>query len=280
MKTKSSVAPAASEYFMESEEEAVRLDIKTNPDAVRRQAVWCGVTPGMRVLDAGCGAGVTTSVLNDMVRPGGSVLGVDYSPERVKYALQHYGDQPGIEFALHDLRESAERFGKFDLIWVRFVLEYHRIGATTIVRNMIDCLNPGGALCLLDLDYNCLSHYELPATTMSLLHQIMDRVDEQFNFDTFIGRKLYSFLYDAGLSNIRVELMAHNLFYGAMKESDKFNLMKKIEIAGKTMRDLIDSCYRGGYERFREDFHHYLEDPRRFTYTPLLICRGEKSLSD
>ncbi len=270
----------ADEYFMESDEEAIRLDIKTNPDAVRRQALWCGVSPGMRVLDAGCGAGITTSILGKMAQPGGSVVGVDYSPGRVDYARAHYGAQRGIEFMLHDLRDPAEPLGKFDLIWVRFVLEYHRVGADRIVQNMIECLNPGGCLCLLDLDYNCMIHHEISQTTLTMLHQIMNAVDERFNFDTFIGRKLYSFLYDAGLANICVELMAHNLFYGPMKEGDKFNLTKKIEIAGKTMRNLIDPGYPGGYPQFQKDMLYYLDNPRRFTYTPLLLCKGNKPFPD
>lgn len=270
---------AVREYIMENEDEAIRLDIKTDPDAVRRQAKWCGVQPGMRVLDGGCGAGITTAILSEMVQPGGSVVGVDYSQQRINYAGKHYSNKKGIEFDLHDLRNSMDQYGKFDLIWVRFVLEYHRNGAVQIVKNLIDCLKPGGYLCLLDLDYNCLIHYDLPQEMAALLHKIMNTIDEQYNFDTFIGRKLYSFLYDAALKNISVELMGHNLFYGKMKDNDKFNLTKKIEIAGKTVNGLIESSYTGGYEKFYNDFKRYLEDPRRFTYTPLLLCKGSKPLS-
>lgn len=272
--------PTADIYLMESEEEAIRLDVKTNPDAVRRQASWCGVGPGMRVMDAGCGAGITTAILNEMVQPGGSVLGLDYSQERIDYAKKHYGHHGGIEFDLHDLRKPLDQYGKFDLIWIRFVLEYHRNGAVGIVKNLIDCLKPGGCLCLLDLDYNCLIHHELPKTLMNMLHQIMETVDERYNFDTFIGRKLYALLYDAGLQNIQVELMAHNLFYGEMKDSDRFNLTKKIETAGRAVHDLIESSYPGGYHQLYADFTKYLDDPRRFSYTPLLLCKGYQPLSD
>lgn len=266
-------------YFMESEEEAIRLDIKTNPDAVRNQALWCGVAPGMHVLDAGCGAGITTSILGEMTRPGGSVLGIDYSRERIDYAVEHYGRRADVAFELHDLRKPLDAHGRFDLIWIRFVLEYHRVGATDIVRNLIEALKPGGCLCLLDLDYNCLIHYELPRATMDMLHQIMKAVDERFNFDTFIGRKLYSFLYDAGMQNISVELRAHNLFYGNMKDSDKFNLTKKIETAGWAVDELISASYPGGYRALYDDFVKYLNDPRRFSYTPLIMCKGYKPVA-
>ena len=48
------------QYIMESEDEAIRLDIKTDPQKVRKQAIWAGIRPGWRIADLGCGAGKTT----------------------------------------------------------------------------------------------------------------------------------------------------------------------------------------------------------------------------
>ena len=267
----------SNEYLMESEDENIRLEIKTDPKALGRQALWCGVKQGMRILDAGCGPGITTKLLNEMIQPEGAVVGLDYSARRIEYADKHYKKNESIEFHLHDLRNPIDNFGKFDLIWVRFVLEYHRNEAQQIVKNLISCLNPGGYICLLDLDYNCLIHHELPEAMASILPKIMNAIDEQYNFDTYVGRKLYSFLYDAGLENINVELMPHNLIYGDIKEKDKFNLTKKIEIAIQRVNPLIQD-YRGGAKQFYADFVKYLADPRRFTYTPLLLCNGKKPL--
>jgi putative peptidoglycan lipid II flippase len=39
------------------------LEEKTEKQAVIDQAHWAGLKPGMRVLDVGCGPGLTTSVL-------------------------------------------------------------------------------------------------------------------------------------------------------------------------------------------------------------------------
>jgi len=266
------------EYLMESEDEAIRLDIKTDPLALRQQATWCGVKPGMRILDGGCGPGKTTALLHKMIQPEGSIVGIDFSEARISYAKNNYGGKKGIEFHLQDLRESMEWLGEFDLVWVRFVLEYYREGALGIVKNLINCVKPGGRLCLLDLDYNCLNHYELPATIEAILPQIMKFVDEKYNFDTFAGRKLYSFLYDNGIAEINVELMAHNLIYGEIKDKDKFNLLKKVEMVARKAEKLVNS-YPGGYQRLYTDLEKYIVDPRRFTYTPLILCRGTRPLS-
>jgi SAM-dependent methyltransferase len=263
-------------YIMENEDEAIRLEAKTDREAVKRQAMWCGIKPGMHILDAGCGPGLTTSILNEMAQPGGSVIGVDYSEKRIAYANDHYSGATGISFHFHDLGEALSSFPPFDLVWVRFVLEYHRIGSIDIIKNVTDCLKPGGYLCLLDLDYNCLSHYQLPHALAAIVPRMMERLDHEFNFDTYAGRKLYSYLYDAGYEDIEVELQAHHLIYGHnIKDGDIYNWFKKVEICEKWLGDLF-SEYPGGYEAFTSDFKSFFLDPRRFTYTPLILCKGRK----
>ena len=271
-KPKTNVAKS-NEYLMESEEETIRLELKTDPVALRRQALWCGIKPGMRVLDVGCGPGKTTALLHEMIQPGGSIVGVDFSETRIEYAQKNYGGKVGLTYQLHDLRESMEGMGQFDLVWVRFVLEYYRREAPEIVRNLKKCVKPGGILCLLDLDYNCLSHYGLPPKIAEILPKIMNVLDEKYNLDTFAGRKLYSYLYDSGFENIEINLEAHHLIYGQAKEPDIFNWIKKVEMAPEKVKDIITE-YQGGYDAFLVDFKKYFLDPRRFIYTPLLLCKG------
>lgn len=271
----SSTSESIKPYLMESSEETFRLEIKTDPESVQQQALWCGVKSGMRVLDVGCGPGKTTSILFEMVQPGGTAVGIDLSLERIAHAKANYCQQPGIEFKVYNLKKPLEGIGQFDLIWVRFVLEYFRKESFDIVYNLSQILNPGGYLCLLDLDYNCLSHHELPPMIQDILIKIMIRAEEEDNFDAYAGRKLYSYLFDHGFTNIQVNLMAHHLFYGSISDTDIFNWMKKIEIAQKRFKDLF-SDYPGGCTAFNSDFKNFLTDPRRFSYTPLILCKGMK----
>jgi len=263
------------DYLMENPEENLRLERKTREKSVRAQASWCGVKPGMRILDAGCGPGKTTALLHHLIQPGGSILGVDYSEKRIRYAKGKYGNDLGIDFQLHDLRDPLKDMGAFDLIWARFVLEYNRKESLDIVRHLTSALKPGGCVCLIDLDYNCLSHYKLPDKMEPIILKIASALERNFNFDPFIGRKLYSYLYDLGYNHIEVDIMPHHLFYGKIGENDIFNWQKKIEMAITTEKALINE-YPGGTERFAEDFKRFFTDPRRFTYTPLIICKGTK----
>ena len=262
-------------YLMENGEEAVRLDVKTDPEVVRRQAAWCGIKPGMRVLDVGCGSGKPASIFREMVEPGGTVVGIDYSPERIAYATNHYGQKPGIDFVIRDLTKPIEDLGQFDIIWVRFVLEYYRRESPEIVRNLCPLLKPGGCLCLIDLDYNSLNHYELSVPMASILPKLMAALDEKHNFDTYAGRKLYSYLYDQDFENIEVELMAHHLIYGTARDADVFNWLTKVRVIVEKMEGLFAE-YPGGAEEFLREFEHFFLDPRRFTYTPLILCKGTR----
>lgn len=267
-------------YLMESRDEIVRLNLKTDPDALRKQALWCGVKPGLRVLDLGCGTGKTSSLLHKMVQPGGSVVGVDYSEERINYAKEHYAAKEGLQFLLHDLNDLnalCESTEPFDIIWMRFVLEYYRRESPVIVNNIKKLLKPGGFLCLIDLDYNCLSHYELPAALAELLPKLMAALDDAYNFDAYAGRKLYSYLYDGEYGDIEMELMAHHLIYGMARNEDLFNWIKKVEVAAFRLSGIF-TCYPGGYDAFFTDFKRFFLDPRRFTYTPLILCKGKRPL--
>ena len=85
------------DYLMESEDETLRLELKTDVDIVKKQAQWAGLSPGMRVVDIGCGTGKTTSTLHKIVGPSGEVVGVDDSKKRLDYAKFHYSEE-GIRF--------------------------------------------------------------------------------------------------------------------------------------------------------------------------------------
>ncbi len=265
-------------YLMENPDEILRLEIKTDPESVRKQALWCGIKPGMRVLDVGCGSGKVSSILHELVQPGGEVLGVDSSEERIAYAKRQYDHDFSIDFRAHDLRLPLDGVGRFDLIWVRFFLEYFRQESPDIVKNLTTFLKSDGYLCLLDLDHNCMNHYQLPLQIEQLLNRFMKKLEQEFNFDPYSGRKLYAYLYDLGFRKIELKLTAHHLLYGEIKDEDIFNWSKKVEVASLQVEMLFKN-YPGGRGAFFSDFKKFLLDPRRFTYTPLILCKGMKPLS-
>jgi SAM-dependent methyltransferase len=264
------------DYLMEHDDEAFRLEIKTDIKVVHQQARWAGLKAGMRVADIGCGPGKTTRALFDLVNPGGSAVGIDIAPQRIAFAIEHYGVE-GLQFEHRNALKPLDDLGQFDFIWARFVLEYHRTRSFDIVKNISRILKPGGILCLIDLDYNCLNHFGLPDRLANTLRAVMHHLEKNADFDPYVGIKLYSFLYDLGFTSIDVSMTPHHLIFGELNEVDAFNWTKKVEIAVR--RSGYDfSDYAGGYSEFYQEFLDFFGDPRRFTYTPLIACCGRKPL--
>ncbi len=101
-------------------------------------------------------------------------------------------------------------------------------------------------------------------------------VEEKADFDPYAGRKLYSHLYRLGYQELEVDVRAHHLIYGELKDSNAFNWMKKIEVLSAKKKEFHFEEYESGYENFRDEFNRFFTDPGRFTYTPLISCCGRK----
>lgn len=72
----------------------------------------CGISAGMKVVDVGCGTGVSTFVLKDFVGNGGRVTGIDLSERmldaaRKKHIERQWGGGKGAPISF--LRGDAER---------------------------------------------------------------------------------------------------------------------------------------------------------------------------
>ncbi|MDH3358150.1 MAG: class I SAM-dependent methyltransferase [Desulfobacteraceae bacterium] len=263
-------------YLMESDVEALRLELKTDSSIVKKQAKWAGIQSGMAIADIGCGPGITTLALYETAQPNGRVVGIDFSQERITYATNNY-KKPGISYICKDIRQPLDEIGLFDFVWVRFILEYYLSNSLEIVNNLVNILKPGGTLCLIDLDHNCLSHYGIPNRLQQTVNNIMLELQKKANFDPFAGRKLYSYLYDLNFNDIQVDISAHHNIYGELKKSDEFNFLKKVEIGPKKINYKFKQ-YKGGYKEFLAESAKSFRNPRRFTYTPIIMCRGKKPI--
>jgi ubiquinone/menaquinone biosynthesis C-methylase UbiE len=265
------------EYLMENMEEITRLNLKTDCRSVADQALWAGIQTGMQVVDIGCGSGKTSKALHNLVQPHGTVVGIDGSEERIDYARKTYGKNI-IKFICKDIRDDLTDLGLFDFAWVRFILEYYRKKSFDIVKNISKVVKPGGILCLIDLDHNCLSHYGLPKRLEKAVFSLMTTLETHSDFDPFAGRKLYSHLYRLGYENIDVKITAHHLIFGELDRKDAYNWEKKIEVACRRIGYRFDE-YEKGYDEFIYEFNRFFSDPGRFTYTPLIICSGRKPIA-
>ncbi len=266
-----------STYIMESRKEVQRLEIKTCFNAVKEQALWAGLRSGMKVADIGCGSGKTSRYLKELVGSGGSVLGIDRSSRRIEFARENNGGED-ITFLERDVYSSLKDLGGFDFIWVRFFLEYHRKAQYVLAERFSKLLSPGGILCLIDLDHNSMNHYGHTPRLKKAIESSIAVLENDYDFDPFAGRKLYSHIYDLELENIDVHVGTHHLIFGPLQEGEEFNWLQKVAVAGRDSGYSFPE-YSGGFEEFYQDCRSFFLDPRRFTYTPLIICRGMRPAS-
>lgn len=104
-----------------------------------------GLTPGARILDAGCGTGEALPWLARAAGNQGSVLGVDLSSAHIA-AAQAFSSQ-SIEVREADLSRIELPSASFDLIWcVNTINHFHQPVDT--VRRLAGLLEPRGRIAI------------------------------------------------------------------------------------------------------------------------------------
>src|SRR5262249_19488608 len=80
------------------------LDNQTNIKNFRTGAAKCmNLSPGHKVLDAGCGIGGATFPLADVTGPTGLAAGIDISSALIEVATRRAASRKGIEFRVADV---------------------------------------------------------------------------------------------------------------------------------------------------------------------------------
>jgi len=117
----------------------------------KRLAADLGISSGERVLDIGCGTGLLSEHLADLVGPTGEVIGIDPLPSRIQLAQTKTRSNLRFEVGnVYDLKELSE--ARFDVVvmnsvfhWLpektkpllecaRLLRPFGRIGVATVVK--------------------------------------------------------------------------------------------------------------------------------------------------
>jgi SAM-dependent methyltransferase len=112
---------------------------------LRRAIGALSLTPGMRVLDAGCGTGEALPWLHELVEPNGAVVGVDLSAAHLDAARRHL--RPGVTLAHSDLLEVPLQAQSVDFIWCVNTI-HHLRDPLRGVNLLASLLRPGGRIAL------------------------------------------------------------------------------------------------------------------------------------
>jgi SAM-dependent methyltransferase len=102
-----------------------------------------GLSPGMRILDAGCGTGEALPWLLDEVKPSGSVVGIDLAAAHVDAARLHAS--ANIEVFQGDLLTARLEPASIDFIWCVNTVNHFRDPIRGVTR-LSTLLRPRGRI--------------------------------------------------------------------------------------------------------------------------------------
>ncbi|MFD8934360.1 methyltransferase domain-containing protein [Streptomyces sp. NPDC059578] len=159
------------------------------------------LTPGMTVLDIGCGPGTITADLAALV-PDGHVTGVDRAPEILDQArataaargLHH------TDFAVADVHDLDFPDDSFDVVHAHQVLQ-HVGDPVRALAEMRRVTRPGGLVAVRDADYAAMVWY--PGTPgLDDWLDLYERVARAGGGEPDAGRRLKSWALAAGFTDV------------------------------------------------------------------------------
>ncbi|MEG3638839.1 class I SAM-dependent methyltransferase [Magnetococcus sp. PR-3] len=107
-----------------------------------------GITPGMQLVDLGCGAGFFTPALLEGVGPEGSVMAVELQQEVLDFFRKHMGHHPNLNDHCADLVQTGLEAAQYDGVFIAFTL--HEVTVADALLEIKRLLKPGGVLMALD----------------------------------------------------------------------------------------------------------------------------------
>jgi SAM-dependent methyltransferase len=264
---------ATAEYIMEDPREALRLEIKVDPDAWVHKYLAHRICPAAEILSVGCGPGV---ILRAVTQLDSSIraTGIDVSENRLQQARERNRENSRVKFVCGDARSMEFRSDSFDLVYCRMLLQYLK-EKERAVSEMARVCKPGGTVLLQDLDGQLLWHYPEDPSVQRTLERVVEALSAT-GFDPFVGRKLFWLARNAGLANIDVQVECYHLIAG---EADAHILQQwelKLEIAKPQLARVLGSA-REAEEQSRA-FLEYLRRPDSLTYSTVFTVAGEKAL--
>ncbi len=259
------------DYLMESSAEAERLEAKTDREVSLHQLELVGLGPGMRALDAGAGTGAVARAMCERVGPGGEVVALDGSPERMTFGAAAAKDLPNLRFLTGPLEAPPLPDAHFDFIWSRFVFSYLQ-DPDLVLNRLCRVARPGGKVVVGDLDGYGFFHYPCPPEVEEGLARLEPALAGRF--DPYAGRKLYHRFRKAGLQDVRVHVLPYHLYAGQAAPVHLANWQQKLV----TLRPVGIQVLGGeaSWDRFALRFMEMLRDPEVLTYSVLFLVEGTK----
>jgi SAM-dependent methyltransferase len=197
----------------------------------RRLLLGAGVRPGMRVADFGCGVGMVTALLAQLVGPEGHVVGIDFSGAQLAQARQRLASVgTSASFVEASATDTGLPPGSFDLVYCRFLL-MHLSDPERALAEMQSLLKPEGILVCEDGDLTTAGSE--PPSALDAFADLWGRLGPKRGLDYTLGRHLFQMVLAAGFPSPEITF---NQPVVARGENKRF-LELSVEEAGPALID-------------------------------------------
>ena len=170
----------------------------------RQVLLQAGIKAGMRVADLGCGTGMITQLLAQLVGRTGEVIGVDYSADQVIQAQALLpAEMTNVRFVAASATETGLARGSFDLVYCRFLL-IHLKDPEAALSEMRELLKPGGIIVCEDGDLT--SADSEPPSVLREFANLFGALGPHWGVDYTLGRRLFQMVRAAGFRQPKITL--------------------------------------------------------------------------
>jgi len=168
----------------------------------RQLLTRAGIQPGMRVADMGCGVGMVTQLLAELVGPDGEAFGVDFSGAQITQATQLLPPEfPNVSFVEASATETGLESESFDLVYCRFLL-IHLKEPEKALNEMYRLLKPNGILVCEDGDLT--SAGSEPYSKLQAFSVLFGQLGPCWGVDYTLGRRLFRMVLDANFAHVDI----------------------------------------------------------------------------
>lgn len=171
----------------------------------QRTYTWMHILPGHSVLDVGCGPGIDTIALAELVGPTGSVIGVDVDAAMIAEADRRAEQMGCRAWCRHQAGDAAAlplETGTFDSCRSERLFQHVHNPAGILVE-MARVTKPGGWVVILDADHGTWS---IDTPEVDIERRLTRILAERMVINGYAGRQLYGLFKRQQFIDINVEI--------------------------------------------------------------------------